>query len=318
MGLGSYPAVSLAEARQKASVARAEVLAGRDPIKARESSGWTFGPYAQKVMNSRELRPESLRSWKQTLKQAEPLDGRSLGDITTSDVLDLVRPIWVKTPELGHLLRMRLEMILDHATAEELRVGVNPARWKAHLDRLLPKRKKAREHFKSLSYDSVPEFMQGLRARVGLAAIALRMVILTASRTKMVLGARWDEIDGEIWTVPAERMKHNKVFQIPLSKQTLQLLNDLPQENEYLFPFRGGTLGRSQLLRLSKSVGATSHGFRSSFKDWAMDETAHGWEVSEQALAHVVGDEASQAYRRGTALKKRAALMQDWADYVDQ
>ena len=316
MGLGAYPAVSLAEARQKASAARAEVLAGRDPIKIREASGWTFGTYAERVMNSRELRGDSLQSWKQTLRLAQPFDDRRLDDITTADVLDLVRPIWIKTPELGHMLRMRLEMILDHATAEELREGANPARWKAHLDRLLPKRKKVRSHFKSLSYAGVPEFMRGLETRKGLSPIALRLVILTASRTKMVLGARWDEISGDVWTVPADRMKYKREFKVPLSKQVLVELGKLSRESEYLFPWREGTLGRGQLLRLSSSVGATSHGFRSSFKDWAMDETEHGWEVSEQALAHLVGDEASQAYRRGTAFKKRQALMQAWADFL--
>ena len=318
MGLGAYPAVTLAGARQKASAARAEVLAGRDPIKTRAASEWTFGAYAERVMNSRELRGDSLNSWKQSLRLANPLDARQLDDITTADILDLVRPIWVKTPELGHMLRMRLEMILDHATAEELREGANPARWKAHMDRLLPKRKRTRAHFKSLAYSEVPAFMASLKERKGLGPIALRIVILTASRTKMVLGARWDEIEGNVWTVPAERMKYRRDFQIPLSTQVVRELGKLPKESEYLFPWKEGTLGRGQLLRLSGDAGVTSHGFRSSFKDWAMDETDHGWEVSEQALAHLVGDEASQAYRRGTAFNKRQALMQDWADYVDQ
>ena len=331
MGLGGYPDVSLSEARQKAGAARSKFLRGEDPLAAkeaeavqREAGAWTFETYALKVLEDRKAYwkegSNSARSWKMTLRLAAPLNKLRLDDIDTQRILELVRPIWVKTPENGHNLRMRLEMIFDSAIAERVRLNErNPACWKANLDRLLPKRKRlVKGHFPAMPYPDAPGFVQGLAELRGLGPIAMKMIVLTAARPSMVMKAQWSEIEGDVWTIPALRMKSGKEFQVPLSKQVMALLKRLPKTSPFLFPSerkKDQPLHRSA-LRVAGKGDATSHGFRSTFKDWAMEKTDYSWELSEQALAHVVGDATARAYHRSTALEKRRPLMQAWGDFL--
>lgn len=321
MGLGGFPDVSLAEARRKAGEARLQVLQGEDPIRERTASAWDFGTYAQKVVKDRKVHwregAGSERSWNQSLKHLAALDGMGLDDIETVDVLNILRPIWSSTPETAHMARMRAETIFDMAIAEGFRTKPNPARWKGHLQRLLPKRERlVRGHFSALPYDKAPAFLQSLETKTSTAAKTLRLVILTASRSKMIAGALWTELDGDVLTIPAVRMKHKRDFVIPLSRQAQELLEGLPRVSEYIFPARKDHVQRKILADLTRPHGVTVHGFRSTFKDWASEQTEHSWETSEHALAHQVGDMTSRAYRRGTSFEKRRQLMQDWADFL--
>lgn len=328
MGLGSYPDVSLAEAR----VRLAEAKTHSEPIeaKAREraearASEWVFETYALKVLGDRKSHWKpgsgSERSWLSSLTLLSDLSSKRLDEIGVKEVLDVIRPAWANTPEAAHMARMRLEMILDYAAADGLRSGDNPARWRHHLERLLSRRKTLTQgHFKSLPYKDVPVFVQHLRGLDRLAAHALQLNILVAARSKMTLGAEWSEFDLEeaMWKVPALRMKHGRDFEIPLSTQAVDLVRSLRVEGSLLFPSVTGraTVTRVSLSKLCSKIDGTVHGFRSSFKDWAMDETEFGDEVSEQCLAHLVGDATHRAYRRGTALTKRRELMQRWADFL--
>jgi len=320
MGLGGFPDVSLAEARRKHLEARAMVLRGDDPLKP-QIVDEAFGPFAQGVMEDRKQHwrsTETEKSWKQSLKHLSKLDRILLEEVETEDILRVLKPIWTKYPETAHLVRMRAETVFDHAIAKGLRRGANPARWKGHLEQLLPKPQKlVRGHFSALPYAEAPAFMRDLEKIPSVAAYAIRFVVLTAARGKMVRGARWSEIEDDIFTVPAERMKHGREFVIPLSDQVRALLKEIPRINDWVFPsFRADHVSASSMTELTKPYGCTVHGFRSTFKDWASEKTDHGWETSEHALAHQVGDMTSRAYRRGTSFEKRRQLMQDWADFL--
>lgn len=323
MGLGSFPDVTLADARRKAAEAKAKVLAGEDPIAEKRKEGLTFGIYADRFINERKASWRGERyeqSWRRSVEfYAKKLTNRSLDDISTEDILSILKPIWVTKYETAHMCQMRLEMVLDSAKAEGLRQGDNPARWRGHLDKLMPKRKKiAKKHFAAMPAEDVPAFMQVLKQRPTVAAMALRMVILTAARSTMVRKARWDEIRGDVWTVPGERMKGGEEFQIPLSTQSLALLETIPRVSDFVFPGRTPkkAFTAKGMLEEVKDRDVTVHGFRSTFRDWAGDNTSFSWEVMETCLAHKVGNETSRAYRRSDLLDKRAQLMQDWADYL--
>jgi integrase len=224
-------------------------------------------------------------------------------------------------------VRGRIERVLDAAKSRGLRSGENPARWRGHLDHLLPKRQKlARGHHKAMPYADVPGFVATLRGREAVAALALEFCILNASRSGEVLGARWGEFDlqAKIWTVPAERMKAGRQHRVPLTAQALVILEKvkLIRTSEYVFP--GQRRGRplsvmalEMVMRRMKVEDATVHGFRSSFRDWAGEESSFPRELAEAALAHTVGDATERAYRRGDALDKRRELMEAWAEFLD-
>lgn len=237
----------------------------------------------------------------------------------------VLEPIWREKNETASRLRGRIELVLDWATARGLREGLNPARWRGHLDKLLPKPSKVQkvEHFSALAVAEVGAFMERLRAVEGMGARALEFAILTAARSGQVRGAKWEEIDlaTRVWIVPADRMKAGREHRVPLSEQAIALLQALPRVDggDLVFPGRtGGMLSEMTLTAVLRrmKVGAVPHGFRSTFSDWAAERTAHPSEVREMALAHAVGDKVEAAYRRGDLFEKRRHLMADWAAFL--
>jgi integrase len=246
--------------------------------------------------------------------------------VTTEDVLSVLKPQWNEKPETASRLRGRIERVLDAAKARGLRAGENPARWRGHLDQLLPKRQRlTRGHHAAMNYPQTPAFMRDLRARHSTAALALELAILTAARSGEVLGARWDEFDLDrgIWTIPPVRMKAGREHRVPLSKRAQENVRAMHEARDgaYVFPGQkvGGPLSVMALemvLRRMKIEGATVHGFRSSFRDWAAECTNFTNEVCEAALAHVIENKAEAAYRRGDLFDKRRKLMEAWAAYL--
>ncbi len=232
----------------------------------------------------------------------------------------------MRRPETAGRIRGRLEAILDWATARQYREGENPARWRGHIDKLLPNKSKVRpvRHHQAIPYLGVPAFMAELRTRGGISVRALEFNILTAARSNETIGAQWSEIalESRLWTIPGERMKSGRQHRVPLCDRTIEILQGLPRERDAEHVFPGGRAKRPlsnmamlELLRDMRGFGATVHGFRSSFRDWAAERTNYPREIAEAALAHVVGDKTEVAYRRGDALEKRRRLMRDWARY---
>lgn len=263
-----------------------------------------------------------------TLREyAAPIREKPVNEVGTEHVLAVLKPIWLEKPETASRLRGRIEHVLDAARAKGYRDGVNPALWRGHLDKLLPKRPKlSRGHHAALPYQDVAAFVGRLREREAVAAIALEFAILTAARSGEVLGARWDEIDldRKVWTIPADRMKAGRDHRVPLSGRAAEMVQSLSSARVGAFVFPGQRSGKplssmalEMVLRRMKVENATVHGFRSAFRDWCGNETHFPRELAEAALAHVIGDKAEQAYRRGDALEKRRAMMEAWAAYCD-
>ena len=332
MGLGSRDLVSLAEARVARDEARKLVAAGKNPIEERrkskaKSDNPTFGVLAEKLLDDIEggWRNEKHRKqWRSTLKTyAAPIWDDALDSITTDDVVKCLQPIWTKKPETASRVRGRIERVLDAAKAKNLRHGENPARWKGHLETLLAAPQKlSRGHHKALPYADAPKFMKALRGHESASARALEFTILTAARTGETLGATWAEIDadGRVWTVPGARMKAKKDHRVPLTDAAQKALGKRRADDQFLFPGirdgkpLSGMAMTMQLRRLNKEI--TVHGFRSTFRDWAGEETDHPREVIEAALAHTFGSKVELAYRRGDALEKRRLLMVEWAQFL--
>lgn len=342
MGLGSVNAVSLPEARQKAQDARKQLAAGVDPITARNSvreaqkleaaQAITFDECADAYIASHRAgwkNPKHAQQWTNTLRTyASPVIGKlTVQSIDTPQLLTALQPIWTTKTETAHRVRGRIEQILDWAKVMKYRTGENPARWRGHFDHLLPPRGKVKKvrHHPALPYRELPAFMIQVRAMKGLSARALEFTILTAARTNEAISARWDEIDfnGKMWTVPADRMKAERDHRVPLSDAAIAALKAQPKQADQIFP--GGTrraphMSNMAMLVLLARMGRddlTVHGFRSTFKDWARECTNYPNEVSEAALAHVIGDETEAAYARGDLFDKRRKLMNDWAAYCD-
>lgn len=329
MGLGSARHVSLARARELAGQARTKLAEGGNPLNDRKKpSAPTFGECADLLIEA--MRPswrndKHAAQWIMTLrKYAAPLRGLPVDAVGTSDVLAVLQPIWNTKSETASRLRGRIERILDAARARGLRAGENPARWRGHLDHLLPRRPKlTRGHHAALPYEQVPEFMANLRVRRATAALALEFTILTASRSGEVLGARWDEIDLQraVWTVPTARMKAGREHRVPLVGRTLEILTEAQavRTGEHVFPGQApgkplSGMAMEMVLR-RMDVAVTVHGFRSSFRDWAAETTPFPNEVCEAALAHVVENRVEAAYRRGDLFEKRRRLMEAWSNY---
>jgi integrase len=334
MGLGSAASVPLADAREKAAGARRKIAQGLNPIDERKRDGGipTFGEMADEVLGSLStgFRNEKHKAqWKSTLQTyAGPLRAKPVDIIATDDVLAILKPIWTTKAETASRVRGRIEKVLDAAKAKGFREGENPARWRGHLDHLLPKPSKlARGHHAAMPYEEVAGFVAELRKREASAALALELCILTAARSGEILGMRWSEIDLDkkiIWTVPATRMKAGREHRVPLASRAVAILQQLEKVNtgEFVFPGQArnkplSNMAMEMVLRRMKIDDATVHGFRSSFRDWAGNVSSFPREVVETALAHVIGDKAEQAYRRSDALEKRRKLMDAWAQYCE-
>jgi integrase len=344
MGLGPYPDITLADARERARTARRLLLDGTDPIEARRAEraisalegarALSFEQAAEQYIAAHEAAWRNAvhrRQWKSTLTTyAFPVMGAlPVSAIDTAVVLKVLEPIWKAKPETASRLRGRIENVLDWATAREYRRGNNPARWRGHLDKLLPSKSKLRSvrHHPAMAYADIPNFSCELRGRDSISARALEFAILTAARTGEVIGAKWAEIDikGKVWTVPAERMKARREHRVPLSNRALDILTALPRERggDYLFP--GGKIHRplsnmalAELLKGMDGNGHTVHGFRSSFRDWAAERTSFAREVVEAALAHTIESRVEAAYRRTDLFGKRRGLMEQWAKFCSQ
>jgi integrase len=278
------------------------------------------------AMSSSWRNAKHAAQWKMTLRDyAAPIRGLPVGQITTDDVLSILKPLWNQKPETASRVRGRVERVLDAAKAQGLRNGENPARWRGHLDQLLPRRQRlTRGHHAAMNFADLPAFMSDLRARQATAALALEFAILTAARSGEVLGARWKEIDLEraVWTIPAERMKAGREHRIPLSKDASELVRKLQDVRVGDFIFASQKPGKplsamalEMVLRRMKISSATVHGFRSAFRDWSAECTNFANEVCEAALAHVIENKAEAAYRRGDLFDKRRKLMESWAAY---
>jgi len=331
MGLGSYPAVSLAKARDLARQAREDVAAGRDPIDARkQETEPTFGECADRFLASMETqwRNEKHRAqWRMTLTEyAASIRAKKVSAIGTDDVMRVLNPLWQSKPETASRLRGRIERVLDFAKARGWRHGENPALWRGHLKNVLPARQRlSRGHHAAMPFTDVPGFMRDLQGREATAAIALRFLILTAARAGEVLGATWSEfdLDKALWTIPATRMKAKREHRVPLSKEALNIVTELFElrtASPYVFPGQKANkplsnMAFKKLMERMDVPDVTAHGFRSSFRDWAGDATTFPREIAEHALAHNVGDATERAYRRADAIEKRRKMMQAWADY---
>jgi integrase len=348
MGIGPLHTVSLAEARKRAAAARLKVLdridpveekhAGRNQKKVEKARAVTFGKCAADYIASHRAvwSAKHTAQWFSTFhetrrhKRVYPAATKAINDlpvaaIDTPLVLTVIKPIWTETPETANRVRNRIETVLDFAKAQDLRGGENPARWKGHLDQILPARRKVApvEHHAAVPYADLPAFLVAVREQKKVAAKALEFCALTATRTGETLGARWPEIDlaKKLWTIPGSRMKAGKDHRVPLADRALAIISDLPRDGDLVFPGRRGErLGESALRRFAKRCGAaaTVHGLRSAFRDWAAEQTHYPSEIAEMALAHAVGDSVERAYRRTDMMERRRRLMADWAAYCEQ
>jgi len=339
MGLGSATAVSLAQARIMAQQARNDLSEGTDPIRQRQSNtqtdeGYipTFGEFADEFVESQTKNfrnDKHIAQWKMTLtKYAKPIRRKQLDEITTDDVLSILKPLWYTKHETANRLRGRIERVLNAAKARGLRSGENPAQWRGHLELLLPKQNNLqRGHFKAMDYKDVPTFMAELRTREGMATLALEFLILAAARSGEVRNMEWVDlsIEEQVWTVPAYKMKAGKEHRVPLTSRMLEIVEKVrpfTQDQPIVFSTRNGTAmsdaAMSSVLKRMEVTNATVHGFRSSFRDWAGDMTDYPREVAEEALAHTVGNATERAYRRSDAFRKRVEMMREWEEFISQ
>lgn len=336
MGLGGWPDVPLGEARDRARAARRRIEEGIDPIEARKvvkdslASTPSFAECAKRTIAAKRPEWKSAKhadQWTSTLETyANPVIGKMPVDLVElGHIVQILSPIWTEKTETATRLRTRIEAVLAWAKASGYRHGDNPARWRGNLDAVLPKPSKVTKvkHHKAMPFDDLPEFMTGLRKRDGVAARALELLILTATRSGEVRGATWDEFDlkAATWTIPAERMKAGKEHRVPLPARAVEIVKSMPRiaGTDYVFPAaRGGLLSdmaMTAVMRRAK-VDAVPHGFRSAFRDWTAERTTYTRDVAEMALAHTIPDKVEAAYRRGDLFEKRTNMMADWAKFV--
>lgn len=342
MGLGAYQDVCLADAREQAAKHRRALLSGLDPILAREeerqrkavetASVVTFAECAATYVASHRAGWRSAKHAEQWTNTIESYAAPHIGClpvrfVDTALVLKVLEPIWTTKAETAGRLRGRIENILDWAKARGYRSGENPARWKGHLDQLLPTiSKKARvEHHKAISFTDAGAFLERVRQAHGVPARCLEFTILTAVRTSEAINARPEEFDlpNATWTIPANRMKMKKEHRVPLSDRAVQIVRgQLSGNSEWVFPstHAGKAISNMGMLQLLDRMGVdvTVHGFRSTFRDWAAERTAFPHEVCEMALAHTIQNSAEAAYRRGDLFEKRRRLMDAWAAFLAQ
>jgi integrase len=341
MGLGSLNTFSLPEAREAALQCRKLLHDGIDPIEARKAERGQRRVDAATLMTFEECAEEyisahspawtnikHINQWRNTLKTyVYPIFGDlPVQNIETGLVMKVLQPIWTTKTETASRIRGRIESILDYATSLKYRTGENPARWKGHLDNLLPKRVKIQKikHHSALPYTEIGAFMETLGNHEAVSARGLEFLILTAARTGEVIDATWDEIslDESVWTISADRMKGGVEHRVPLSQAALKILGCIKKirVSEYVFP--GGKKNRPlsnmaflQLLKRMERGDITGHGFRSTFRDWAAERTSYPNEVAEMALSHAISSKVEAAYRRGDLFDKRRKMMDAWAGY---
>ena len=347
MGLGSYPSISLAAAREAARTAMQLRNTGSDPIKARtaereaarlaNAQKLTFRDAGEAFVDEHEATWKNLKhiqQWRNTLATyAYPHFGNlNVSEIEQAHVLRALSPIWKKKTETATRLRGRIQQILDWATAHGHRSGPNPARWRGQLEHILanPEKIAPVKHHEAIPYAKLPIAYQQITTIKGQSSRALCFLILTAGRSGEIRGMRWREVDmaSAIWTVPADRMKAGKEHRIPLSRQALHILHTQPrraddnghtEDDDYVFPSnRLGPLSDMAFTALMRrhELDAVPHGFRSTFRDWAGETTHHPRDAVELCLAHTIDTKTEAAYRRGDMLEKRAVIMQEWADYA--
>ncbi|MAI44400.1 MAG: DUF4102 domain-containing protein [Hyphomicrobiaceae bacterium TMED74] len=331
MGLGPYPEVSLAAAREKVVALRRQLLEGPDPLNSASERIFTFQDLAAELIESK--RPgwknaKHAAQWTSTLETyAYPtLSKMDVRNIDTPHVHALLKQIWTKKPETASRVRQRIEAVLDYATALGLRDGANPARWRGHLQNILPRPSSIRpvQHHPALDWQEMPTFMAELTKREGVSAIALMFTILTSARSGEVRGMRWREIslNSGVWTIPADRMKASKEHRVPVAPQAVALLGNPGEADQLIFgnpihPSRPlSDMALTSVLRKMGRSDITVHGFRSTFRDWAGETTSFSREVIEAALAHQLKDKAEAAYARGDLFAKRRKLMEAWAAFV--
>jgi integrase len=339
LSFGSYPEISLKEARKRALDARNKVNQGIDPkpikkseVVAKERSdkpALTFKDFADSIVATKRAEWRNLKhgdQWAYTLETfAYPTIGhKALNEIDTEDILNILNPIWITKTETASRLRGRLDWILAAATTRKLRVGINPAAWKGHLQTILPAPGKIAKvvHHKAMPYRALPEFIARIRELNCPAALALEFLILNASRTGEVIKGLKVEVNGNTWKIPAERMKANVEHEVPLCERSLALLTlaeSLDPGSSYLFSIKGKALSGMAMAMLLRrlNVPVTVHGFRSTFRDWVSEETDHPSEVAEMALAHAISNKVESAYRRGKLLERRRKLLLDWQSYCE-
>jgi integrase len=343
MGLGPLSTLSLSEARERARTMRMKRLDGIDPIDERRDERQRVQSERAKLMTFEQVKlqffkPDEgtttrhiVQRQKQIDKYATPILGKMLvRDIDTPHISKVLDPIWYKIPELANRLRRRIENILDFAKVKGYRTGDNPARWEGHLDHIYKSRSEAQqakreragrsEHHAALPFAEVPNFMKQLREKSGSSARALEFCILTAMRTSEIRKAAWEEIDfdAKVWSIPGPRMKMKRPHRVPLCDRAMVILREMQaiRQNDLVFSGDGedGLLSHMTILTRLRTIrgDVTTHGFRSSFKDWAAETTNFPNIMSEMALAHKIADGTEAAYRRGELLEKRKLLMQAW------
>ena len=341
MGLGSFPDVGLADARAKASECRLQAAAGIDPIEERRvepDAIPNFTACAARYIRAHRggwKNAKHARQWVRTIKTyAKPVIGAKQVDaISTENILKILSPIWTTKTETAKRVQGRIECILDFAAAHRYRDSLNPARWRGHLDKLLPKPSRVKKvtHHPAMPYTDAPAFMNELARNDCVSALALRFLILTATRTSEVLQAQWQEIDQEaaMWTIPADRTKTKREHRVPLPDAAMAVIEALPriEGSPYMFPGarHGRPLSSMALLQLMRGMGYgvngsrgnyVPHGFRSSFRDWSGEASSFPRDVAEMALAHVIENKVEAAYRRGDLFNKRRKMMGAWANHL--
>ena len=339
LGLGTYPAITLKDARARATTARNEINQGARPIAkwkptapvnqpAEPETRPTFSNFAKSCIDSKKAEWRNAKhgaQWYATIKDyADPVIGeKHLDEIDTDDILKILNPIWHTKTVTASRLRGRIEWVLASATTRKLRTGLNPATWRGHLETILPKPNKIKEeeHHKALPYQDIPEFIRKLKEMDGVAALALEFVILNANRTGEVIGGLRSEVNAnDLWVIPKDRMKAHREHRVPLGKRSLELLQiakSIDPKSDYLFSNNSRPLSSMAMSMLLRRMGynITVHGFRSCFRDWVSEETIHSPEVAEKALAHAIANKVEAAYRRGDLIEHRKRLMGDWENY---
>lgn len=358
MGLGGYPTISLAEAREARDYWRkilkgSSIIAPRDPLEVKQELEATHKKGKRKFITFDEIsakyiaanrpswsNPKHAQQWENSLRTyASPVIGKlHIAEIDTDDVLKVLEPLWTTKTETATRLRGRIEKVIDYARARKLRTAENPARWRGHLDALLAKPSKVAtvENFSSLPYQQIGAFMSALRTRQGTAALALEFLILTNTRSGDVMESDWSEIDlhGKQWTIPAHRLKTRKEHIVPLSDRAIEILNIKAKEHDEGLIFRGprgGQLSNIAMAQVIKRMNGDSprwlssdgrpivpHGFRATFRTWAGEATAYPRDLIEFAMAHQLKDKAEASYHRSTLPEKRRPLMKDWAKRLSE